>query len=106
MGGGKIIYDDFRKVDLCFLEKDGYVIELVSPKGDSMANLIKRLGNSPYHICYMVTNIAHTSEELVSKGFVMCDAPHEAVALENKKVCFFIHPYMGMIELLEGGPQR
>ena len=49
-----IIYDDFRKIHICFMEKDGYRIELVSPADSAsvVAGLLKKYKNSPYHICY------------------------------------------------------
>ena len=56
----EIIRDEYRQTDLCFLEKDSYVIELVSP---------------------------------FSKESVVSDL--------MKNVCFLIHPFMGMIELVE-----
>ena len=49
-----IIYDDIRKVNICFLVKDGYRVELVSPVSEDsvVSGLIKKYKNSPYHICY------------------------------------------------------
>ncbi len=26
------VFDEYRKINICFMEKDGYVIELVSPE--------------------------------------------------------------------------
>lgn len=98
-----IIWDEYRGVYICFLEKDGYVIELVSPNSaDSVvSNLMKKFGNSPYHICYETTNFDKTVNELLEKKYVMCSEKHEAVALSGKNVCFLVHPYMGMVELVE-----
>ena len=45
------ILDEYRQANICFLEKDGYVVELISPvsKESVVADLIKRIGNTP---CY------------------------------------------------------
>lgn len=97
------IYDDYRKIDLIFLEKDGYTVELVSPtqKDSVVYDLLKKLGNSAYHICYEVSDIDASVSDLTSKGYVCFDEPHEAVAFSKRRVVFLIHPYLGMIELLE-----
>lgn len=100
-----ISYDAIRKIDICFMEKDGYMIELVSPaEADSIVSgLLKKYKNTPYHICYEVPNLAQAFTELTSKGFTAIDAPTPAPALGNRKVVFLMNPSMGMIELLEAG---
>lgn len=97
------ILDEYRQANICFLEKDGYVVELVSPvsKESVVADLIKRLGNSPYHFCYVTDCIEDDISRLQEQHYVMCSELHSAVALNDKRVCFLIHPYLGMIELLE-----
>ena len=97
------VLDEYRQVKLCFLEKDGYVIELVSPisKNSVVFGLMKKLGNSAYHICYETDDIKAEMKNLEEKGYVLCSDLHEAFAFQNRKVCFYINPYLGMIELLE-----
>lgn len=95
--------DQIRKVDIQFLEKDGYVVELVSPNSpDSVvAGLIKTYKNAPYHICYLCEDMEADLKQLTENGYFQMDMPTEAPALDHKKVCFLMHPQMGMIELLE-----
>ena len=47
------VYDEFRDIDICFMIKDGYRVELVSPRKQTsiVGELRKKIGNSPYHIC-------------------------------------------------------
>ena len=47
-----IMYDDIRKVNICFLQKDGYCVELVAPAAEDsvVSGLIKKYKNCPYHI--------------------------------------------------------
>lgn len=97
------VSDDYRKVDICFMEKDGYLIELVCPKSkDSVVYeyLVKR-GSSPYHICYETDAFEEDLNSLLDRRYVICSERHEAPALGGRDVCFLIHPYLGMIELLE-----
>ena len=49
---GEWTHDEIRKVDILFLQKDGYRIELVSPYApDSVVSgLIRTYKNAPYHV--------------------------------------------------------
>lgn len=100
------VYDEIRKVDICFLQKDGYGIELVSPFSEDsvVSGLIKKMKNSPYHICYETEHFEEDYQELINGGFVSIDVPTPAPALQNRKVVFLMNPFMGMVELLESTP--
>lgn len=96
------VYDGLRKVDICFLKKDGYRIELVSPaSADSVvAGLLKRYKNSPYHICYETDDYETAYSELTANGFIAIDTPTPAPALDDREVVFLSGASIGMIELL------
>lgn len=97
------VYDDIRKVDICFLEKDGYCIELVSPVSEDsvVSGLLKKYKNCPYHICYETTDFEKDFEELRSEGFMPIDTLTPAPALSDKEVVFMTHAALGMIELIK-----
>lgn len=98
-----ITRDEYRGVDICFMEKDGYVIELVCPytRESIVAGIVKTHRNSPYHICYRVKDISDAKARLEEAGFISMDEPAPAPAMENKPVCFLMSARMGMIELVE-----
>ena len=100
-----VIDDVDRNVKLAFADKDGYRIELVSPldrKQESPVDqYVRNSIGTPYHICYEVENIERSIEELQTQRFVVTQEPHEAVAIDGKRVCFLIHGQMGIIELVE-----
>lgn len=100
------VYDEIRKVNICFLQKNGYRIELVSPVSDDsvVSSLMKRFKNSPYHICYETEHFDEDYQALSNGGFISIDTPTPAPALQNRKVVFLTSPLMGMIELLEIPP--
>ncbi len=100
------IYDDIRKVDICFMEKDGYCIELVSPVSEDSVvyGLLKKYKNSPYHICYETKDFEADYRFLTANGFIAIDEPTPAPALQNRNVAFLTSPSMGMIELLVSSP--
>ena len=97
------IRDESRKVDIVFLSKDGYRIELVSPYApDSVvAGLLARTGNSPYHVCYEVVDLDAEIERLRDARYVVSSEPAPAPACGGARVAFLVHPYLGMVELLE-----
>ncbi|NLL77691.1 MAG: lactoylglutathione lyase [Clostridiales bacterium] len=98
-----IVYDDSRKVNICFMEKDGYTVELVSPATpDSVvAGLLKKYKNSPYHFCYESTDFENDLAALTKDGYTAIDMPTPAPALGNSRVTFLMNANLGMIELLE-----
>lgn len=96
------LYDDIRKVDICFLTKDGYRVELVSPVSEDsvVAGLMKRYKNTPYHICYETSDFDRDYADLTANGFLAIDELTPAPALGNRQVVFLNHAAMGMIELI------
>jgi len=97
------IFDEYRKINICFIQKDGYVLELVSPTSrESIAyGLLKQYRNSPYHICYVSDDLDKDVVELSSNGYVCIDEPRFAPALEHKRVVFLMNSSIGLIELVE-----
>ena len=96
------VRDNIRKVDICFLVKDGYRIELVSPVSEDSVvyGLLKKYKNSPYHICYETADINSDYESLRAEGFLPIDTPTPAPALSGRDVVFMSHASLGMIELI------
>ena len=66
---GEWTHDEIRKVDILFLQKDGYRIELVSPYApDSVVSgLIRTYKNAPYHLCYEAENFEKELAEAAEK---------------------------------------
>ena len=82
--------DQIRKVDIQFLEKDGYVVELVSPNSpDSVvAGLIKTYKNAPYHICYLSEDMEADLKQLTENGYFQMDCLQRRLRLIIKKYVF------------------
>ncbi|MDE6995977.1 MAG: VOC family protein [Lachnospiraceae bacterium] len=96
------VYDDIRKVNICFLTRDGYRVELVSPATEDsvVSGLIKRYKNSPYHICYETDDFEADIARLTDDGFIAIDTPTPAPALGGRDVVFLSNAAIGMLELL------
>ena len=106
---GETCRDDLRGTDILFMEKDGYMVELVSPFRDDSAvsGLLKKYRNTPYHICYEVNSLNSSADLLREKGFFPVDEkPLPAPAIGNRAVCFLIHAQIGLIELVEKGDSQ
>lgn len=97
-----VMYDDIRKVNICFLQKDNYCIELISPASEDspVSGLLKKYKNCPYHICYETADFDRDYQMLLSNGFLSIDTPTPAPALQGRDVVFLMSASMGMIELL------
>ena len=97
------VHDELRGVDLCFMKKDNLLVELVCPFSDDsvVSGLKKRNGNGPYHICYVSESIEKDAETLRDLGYLPTTEAEPAPAFGGKNVQFFIHPMLGMIELVE-----
>ncbi|UTC68219.1 MULTISPECIES: VOC family protein [unclassified Treponema] len=106
------VYDPIQHVNICFLT-DGYseiiggggmpMIELIEPIDEKspVYKILQKSGVAPYHICYEVENISDTITELKREKFIPLSKPVEAIAINNKKVCFLFNKNIGLIELVE-----
>lgn len=108
VGGGMIqktdvFHDTLRLVDISFLEIDGILIELVAPQ-DGCTDIgegIKRLGNTPYHICFECGKIEKAISLLTQKGCLLVKEPQPAIAIDNRMVAFLYSRDLGLIEVVE-----
>lgn len=102
---GETIRDDLRKVNICFVEKDGYVVELISPIDKNQESIVdgvlKKSGNGPYHICYVVSNMEDGIKEFKEKKFKPIIMPEQACAIDGRQVCFLFNKDIGLIEIVE-----
>lgn len=106
---GTRVVDDGRRVEIAFVRNGDYVIELVAPAGPEspVDGLLKKVGPAPYHLCYVVDDIAATVRELRAAGYVRITAPSPAPAIGYAAVAFLHHRRVGLIELVElNGPDQ
>ena len=97
------MWDEGREAFICFLDNDGYCVELISPSKESaLYPLLKQYNNAPYHICYICKNLEHSIKELKADRFLLFKEPAPAPAIGNTaRVAFLISARVGMIELVE-----
>lgn len=99
---GGITHDELRKIDICFLQKDGYRIELVSPYADGsvVSGLMKTHKNMFYHIAYCSEDLEADMAQLREQGFLPMGEPMAAPAFGMGQVVFLFSNRGGMIELV------
>lgn len=92
-----------RNVQLCFMENEGTVVELVSPLGEDsdVYNRLKTNGEGPYHICFAAENLAKTLETMRGQGWRVLRRPEPAVAFGGAPVAFLVKKGAGMVEIVE-----
>jgi methylmalonyl-CoA/ethylmalonyl-CoA epimerase len=100
------IYDPIQNVSITFLEKKGMprieLVEAGSAADNSPVNkIIEKSGVSPYHICYEVNSIESAINELKKRKYLPLTKPVNAVAMNNRKICFLFNKDVGLIELVE-----
>lgn len=100
---GNKITDNLRNVIIQFIKNGDYLIELVAPlnKESPVTNLLKKQGNSPYHVCYITNNLEKKISDLGNSGFVVISDLLKAPAINNKKVIFLYKKEIGLLELVE-----
>jgi methylmalonyl-CoA/ethylmalonyl-CoA epimerase len=99
-----VVFDPVQNVAISFLEKEGSpLLELVEPvdKTSPVYNILKKVGVSAYHFCYEIENIQKCITMLEEKDFRLLVEPVNAIAFNNRKICFLYHLDVGLIELLE-----
>lgn len=100
---GPVVRDEYRGIDICFADNDGYCVELITPYRDdsTVSGLIKKYKNSPYHLCYISDNLDKDIEELTANGYVQMGEPKEAPAIDGRRVVFMMNGSIGLIEIVE-----
>lgn len=104
---GKLINDDARSVSIAFLKRNDSpsMLELISPMTNKspVSHLLESMKNvaTPYHMCYVVSDIQRIIEVLKMRGFVITDRVKPAKAFNNRRVAFLLSREVGLIELLE-----
>ncbi len=98
----EVVFDEHRKAYMQLVKSAEVVLELIEPVlGSSLVNLHNRYRNSPYHICYSCDSISSTVQHLRSAGFLPISGIEESTVFSHCRVCFLMHKYIGMVELLE-----
>lgn len=98
------IFDPIQNVNICWLTKEGVpTVELLAPVDEKspVNKILEKNGVTPYHTCWIVSNIEEAVQQLRKQRYVMVSKPAEAVAFCGSRVAFFFNKAIGLIELVE-----
>lgn len=100
--------DPLLDVRIAFLKAPGQEapwVEILSPLGPNgpLKSLIgRRALPSPYHTCYVVSDLPRASEQLRELGFLALGEAKPALAFGGQPVAFFLSQTIGLLELVQG----
>ena len=81
-----------------------YRVELIAPIGDAPSpvdRILKKVGATPYHICYSSDHFEEDLAALEESGYMTVVPPESAVAFGGRRVIFMFHRAVGLIEIVE-----
>lgn len=81
----------------------GIKLEILAPIDGIQSPIdgyLSKLGSTPYHICYKVSDINKSIFEFQKLGFTLLSYPAQSVPLGGD-VCFMYSPIVGIIELIQ-----
>ena len=96
--------DVIQNTKIAFLSKNGMpLIELIAPIDETspIVKTLEKIGVSTYHVCYETDDIQQTVAELRKQKYIPLFNPVEAVALDNRKICYLYNKNVGLIEIVE-----
>ncbi len=96
--------DEIQRTKICFLAREGMpTIELVEPLNEksSVNKTLAKTGVAPYHQCFEVPDIDKAFEQMTEgNGFIPLFRPVEAIAFNNRLICYFYKKEVGFVELV------
>ncbi|MCW6077019.1 VOC family protein [Clostridium sporogenes] len=97
------VVDKKRNVIIQFMDNKGCCIELIAPLDEEspVKNILKKLGDMPYHICYETNNIVEKIDELKRDKYFLIEHPSNAIGMEGNQVAFLYKKNVGIIELVQ-----
>lgn len=100
-----IVIDTIQRCKICLMyhTKNKDCIELVEPLDDNvqMLKMLKKRGNSPYHVCYEVDDINEVYNFFCQKeGWMNIFKPVKAIALNNRLITYFYNNNIGFVEFV------
>lgn len=98
------ITDEKQNTKISFLTREGFpLIELVAPVDEKspVVEILKKNGVTAYHVCYEVADIDEAISKLRKQQYVQLFKPVEAIALNNRKICYLYNNKTGLIEIIE-----
>lgn len=98
-----IILDEIQKVYVQFFKNEkGERLEIIEPVDETSPsmNALKK-GGGTNHICYRCENLDDLLKEAKKQRLKMVCPPVPGAGHEGRRVAFFVHPSLGLLEFVE-----
>jgi methylmalonyl-CoA/ethylmalonyl-CoA epimerase len=103
----EITPDPLQKVNVQFLANEkGERLELIEPADPTSPsmNALKK-GGGVNHICYRCNDLNTIIEEAKKQKIKMVAPPKPGAGHDGRRVAFFVHPHLGLVEYVEWGKE-
>lgn len=101
---GPVLHDEVLQVDICYLTCKGHdTIELIHQLNDASLEkqLLQANGVMPYHLAFKADDFDQTCRFLEAQGYQRLFEPVPVHVLDGIRICYFHHPSIGYIEILD-----
>ena len=101
---GPVLHDKALQVDICYLTCKGHdTIELIHQLNEASLErqLLRANGVMPYHLAFETDEFERTCRDLEALGYQRLFDPVPINALGGIRICYFQHPSIGYIEILD-----
>lgn len=98
------VLEPIQKVFVAYARKDGFpTVEMLEPSDDTspVMGILKRNGNTPYHMCYAVDNLNETIAEMRKEGFRPLGKPIPGHGLDDALMVFLYNINYGLIQIMQ-----
>lgn len=98
------VLEPIQKVKVAYARKKGFpTVELLEPLDETspVKGILKKNGNTPYHLCYAVDDLSKAIKEARTKGFMPLAKPVSGHGLGDALMVFLYNRNVGLIQLME-----
>ena len=98
------VIDPVQKVYVAYARKEGFpTVEMLEPLDETspVLGILKKNGNTPYHMCYAVDNLSDAIAEMRKEGFRPLSKPVPGHGLDDALMVFLYNINYGLIQVME-----
>lgn len=98
------VIEPVQKVYVAYARKEGFpTVEMLEPLDETspVLGILKKNGNTPYHMCYAVDNLSDTIAEMRKEGFRPLSKPVPGHGLDDALMVFLYNINYGLIQVME-----
>lgn len=98
------VIEPVQKVYVAYARKEGFpTVEMLEPLDETspVLGILKKNGNTPYHMCYAVDNLSDAIAEMRKEGFRPLSKPVPGHGLDDALMVFLYSINYGLIQVME-----